>query len=408
MPPRLTKNSKAMVTDEDLEEGHQLGQAENSASSPTDELAVMQVQVPLVVNQPPQVMLDRGQLADLLTQEYGMELRGTGRPIYRTPYPEVVDQVEFPKGYKVPDFVTFSGEGNQSTVEHIGRFTIQCGEASIEELFPNQFYRTKTEPTLADLSRLSQLPSESVGTFITRFRMARLRCRVPLLEQEYRLALNGLDFELRKRFKRVPFHDIYDLAEKDTRYKLVLKEEKERKNSSKGTYYRDHVYEVFSNDGVEEEDLDANLAEIIIKKPYVYEALTKPKASTSGTQLSTLLAKKGTADTGKVYTFDPAKAKQIFDRLLADKQIILPKGHNIPSANDSKRKEFCKFHNSWNHTTNNYYVFRNVLQKAIDEGVLKFSEKKLKAMGVDGDPFPNIVNTNVISLALEKAANNSK
>ncbi|XP_059624662.1 uncharacterized protein LOC132267524 [Cornus florida] len=346
--PRLTKNSKAVATDEDLEEGDQLVQAENSAAGPTDELAVLQAQVsslvdvmgrmgaryndlhenmsqlsafilnkptqasssnnqesasqpnlsqaarperaietsqpwppvvtlqpgatssqpvhtlltwaesylqptlagsnqppvvgsqpqvPPILNQPPQVMLDRRQLADLLTEEYGLELRGAGRPIYRTPYLEVVDQVEFPRGYKVPDFITFSGEGNQSTVEHIGRFTVQCGEASVspwlklrlfpnsltgaafswyirlpphsvfnwpqmEELFHNQFYRTETEPTLADLSRLSQLPSESVETFIARFRRARLRCRVPLPEQEYiRLALNGLDFELRKRFE---------------------------------------------------------------------------------------------------------------------------------------------------------------------------------------------------------------
>ncbi|XP_059650755.1 uncharacterized protein LOC132296587, partial [Cornus florida] len=87
----------------------------------------------------------------------------------------------------------------------------------MEELFHNQFYRTETEPTLADLSRLSQLPSESVETFIARFRRARLRCCVPLPEQEYIcLALNGLDFELRKRFEGVPFRDMYDLAEKGT------------------------------------------------------------------------------------------------------------------------------------------------------------------------------------------------
>ncbi|XP_059625911.1 uncharacterized protein LOC132268978 [Cornus florida] len=319
-------------------------------------------------------MLDRGQLANLLAQEYGLELRGADQPIYRTLYPEVINQVEFPKGYKVPDFVTFSGEGNQSTVEHIGRFTVQCGEANMEKLFLNQFYRTEIEPTLADFSRLSQLPFESAKTFIARFRRARLRCHVPLPEQEYiRLALNDLDFELRKRFEGVTFCDVYDLAEKATRYELVLKKEKERKNSSKDTYYRNPNYEVFLINLVDEEDLDANLAKIIIKKPYVYEALTKPKASTS-----------------------------------ADKQIILPKGHNIPSDTESKGKEFYKFHNSWNHTTNNCYVFRNVLQKAIDEGVLKFPEKKPDVMGVDDDPFLNIVNTNVISLSLEKAADNGK
>ncbi|XP_059635358.1 uncharacterized protein LOC132277518 [Cornus florida] len=214
----------------------------------------------------------------------------------------------------------------------------------MEELFHNQFYRTETEPTLAGLSKLSQFPRESVKTFIATFR--------------------------RKRFERVPFRDIYDLAEKATRYELVLKKEKERKNSSKG--------------------------------------FDKTKAFTSDTQPSTSSARKGIADIGKVYTFYMAKTEQSFDHLLDDKQIILPKGHNILSATDLKGKEFFKFHNSWNHTTNNCHVFRNVLHKAIDEGVLKFPKKKLEVMGVDGDPFPNIVNTNVISLATGKATDNGK
>ena len=37
------------------------------------------------------------------------------------------------KGYKMPNFSTFSGEDNKSTMEHIGWFTAQSGEASKNE-----------------------------------------------------------------------------------------------------------------------------------------------------------------------------------------------------------------------------------------------------------------------------------
>lgn len=35
---------------------------------------------------------------------------------------------EFPKGYKIPNFVTFSSEDNKTMMEHINRFTTHCSE----------------------------------------------------------------------------------------------------------------------------------------------------------------------------------------------------------------------------------------------------------------------------------------
>ncbi|KEH42092.1 hypothetical protein MTR_1g061090 [Medicago truncatula] len=37
-----------------------------------------------------------------------------------------------PKGFKIPDFVTFSGEDGKSTIEHIGRLTMQCDGPDIK------------------------------------------------------------------------------------------------------------------------------------------------------------------------------------------------------------------------------------------------------------------------------------
>ena len=64
-------------------------------------------------------------------------------PMYRKSYPEWVDKTyEFPRRYKMPDFNLFNREREQSTIEHVARFTTQCGEFTNHDfmklrLFPN-------------------------------------------------------------------------------------------------------------------------------------------------------------------------------------------------------------------------------------------------------------------------------
>ena len=50
--------------------------------------------------------------------------------MYKTPYPSAYDQIPLPHKYKLPDFTKFSGQGEVSTVEHVNRFIMQCGEAT--------------------------------------------------------------------------------------------------------------------------------------------------------------------------------------------------------------------------------------------------------------------------------------
>ena len=50
--------------------------------------------------------------------------------MYRKPYPEAYDQIPLPYHYRVPNFTKFFGQDAISTVEHISRFLIQCGDAA--------------------------------------------------------------------------------------------------------------------------------------------------------------------------------------------------------------------------------------------------------------------------------------
>ena len=70
----------------------------------------------------------------------------------------------------------------------------------MEGAFHAQFYRIELETSMTDLSRLHQLPEESVEVYIGRFRKAKYRCRVSLPENEFvKLAIEGMHCELRKR-----------------------------------------------------------------------------------------------------------------------------------------------------------------------------------------------------------------
>ena len=64
--------------------------------------------------------------------------------------PEMIDKENpYPRGYRIPDFSLFFREDGQSTLEHVARFTVQCGELANYEyfyhfklrLFPNSLTR---------------------------------------------------------------------------------------------------------------------------------------------------------------------------------------------------------------------------------------------------------------------------
>ena len=66
-------------------------------------------------------------------------------------------------------------------------------------------------------------------------------------------------------------------------------------------------------------------------------------------------------DTQVQYTFEVVKIEEIFDFLVKEKFITFPKDHQIPNKDELRGKTYYKYHNSWNHTTNACWGFRNVI-----------------------------------------------
>ena len=68
---------------------------------------------------------------------------------------------------------------------------------------------------------------------------------------------------------------------------------------------------------------------------------------------------------------------------------------------------YCKYHNSWNHSTNSCWSFMNIIQDRINKRILKFHKKK-EAMVIDEDPFPPEATINTVATDLRAMLNAKK
>ena len=59
----------------------------------------------------------------------------------------------------------------------------------------------------------------------------------------------------------------------------------------------------------------------------------------------------------KKYSFDSYKASEIFDHLLEGKVINFYGEVKLPSLDEMKGKKYCKWHNTWTHSTKKCSIF---------------------------------------------------
>jgi hypothetical protein len=99
------------------------------------------------------------------------------------------------------------------------------------------------------------------------------------------------------------------------------------------------------------------------------------------------------------YDFNITKADKLFELLVKEGRIRLPEGHSMLRPDGVKEKHYCGFHDRSSHSINDCRVFRMRIQKAIQEGQLKFDNK----MKLDGHPFPqNMVGFSVNMVTAEE------
>ena len=75
--------------------------------------------------------------------------KGPKFPKFIHPYLEFVEHFEYPKGFKIPDFSLFAGESSLSSLEHVARFTAQCGDVNGDYYKLRLFNFSLTGPAFA-------------------------------------------------------------------------------------------------------------------------------------------------------------------------------------------------------------------------------------------------------------------
>ena len=97
-----------------------------------------------------------------------------------------------------------------------------------------------------------------------------------------------------------------------------------------------------------------------LKHHVSYKALTKPPKDQKPLPFTGgFIPNKPTQN--KVYSFDLTKVDVLCDEIILQKAIKTP--HKLPKPEEFKGKQYCKWHNSWNHSTNSCVVFRDVIQE---------------------------------------------
>ncbi|CAL9020229.1 unnamed protein product [Prunus brigantina] len=142
-------------------------------------------------------------------------------------------------------------------------------------------HQIQPEITISDLAALKQSEDEPAQDFITRFRKLKMKCRIPMEERHFiQMAQATLKISLRKRFDGMLLGDLAELADKASKYEELLREEQQKRNSSKGTYYKSpiHLVQIESEEEAEySEEGEVAVAEMAkLKHPISCKALTKP------------------------------------------------------------------------------------------------------------------------------------
>lgn len=81
-------------------------------------------------------------------------------------------------------------------------------------MFHQPFSKTEASVSFSNLSRLSQLPTESAEKFIARFKRSKHKCKTNYLESEYiKLAQRGLKMERSHSTERKRVYEVLKESE---------------------------------------------------------------------------------------------------------------------------------------------------------------------------------------------------
>ncbi|KAK1609148.1 hypothetical protein QYE76_032821 [Lolium multiflorum] len=235
----------------------------------------------------------------------------------------------------------------------------------LEEQFHTQYHSEATEAGIAELAQVRQRRGETVSEYIQRFRTVKNRCySVHLTEKEaVELAVAGLAASFKDLTFQVEYNSLAHMVQRLTLYEQRHPE-----------LYQDKFKRAITLVNADEDEDSAEDQEVAVAE------WTRTPVPVSCKWVNPPGPPRG-------LDFDVSKTEQIFDLLLKEKQLKLPEGHKIPTAQEMNKRPYCKWHHTFTHATNDCKVLRAQIQMAIESGRLTFGQF---AMKVDMRPFPDV------------------
>ena len=133
--------------------GQQVQQVPQQVQQVPQHLFVQQIAVPYL-----------GAIREEIQELYGLGLMQIGCPKFYKPYPEMIERENpYPTVYRIPDFSFFSGEDDQSTLEHVARFTVQL--ANYENFYHFKLKLFPSSLTRATFTWYTTLPRNSIQSW---------------------------------------------------------------------------------------------------------------------------------------------------------------------------------------------------------------------------------------------------
>ncbi|XP_050878718.1 uncharacterized protein LOC127082522 [Lathyrus oleraceus] len=320
---------------------------------------------------------------------------GLQRPNYTSPLSEYVLQIELLRGWEVPKLTKFTGNTNDSVVEHISCYLTEAGDIANNEnqrmkYFPSSltknaftWFTTLPPHSIHDWKRLERLFHEQFYMGQSKISLKEL-CFTQVPEHELvKIAAGGLDYSIRKKLDIQYLRDMAQLAD---RVRQVERLKPEKARVSKGKKKRITYVDVEDQDIVSEveynhvEESEVDVAELKSGPSYVCKLLT-PANGKNPTE-----PKENDKLPKKTYTFDMTKCDEIFDLLVSDGQIFVPPGAKVPPLDQRKKRGFCKYHNFLGYKTSQCFLFMDLVHNALNEGRQKFPKGKAP-MKINSYPF---------------------
>jgi hypothetical protein len=79
-------------------------------------------------------------MVEHILNKHGFRIGITDRMLFAFLFHEEVQAMDLPRGYKIPKFTKFLGEIGEFIVEHVTRFTFECGDLASSEILKMKYF----------------------------------------------------------------------------------------------------------------------------------------------------------------------------------------------------------------------------------------------------------------------------